>query len=147
MAYPELDWPALAKRFVNSFGLQYAPLTTQIEPHDRLAELLDALGRISRILLDLCRDTWGYIALGYLVQKPRESETGSSTMPHKVNPIDFENAEGNLGITAALAQHLSSKLPVSRWQRDLSDSTVLRSLGTVFATFYDCAGGTGDRFG
>ncbi len=134
-ACPELDWPALAERFVTSLGLNYAPCTTQIEPHDRLAELLDALGRISRILSDLCRDVWGYIALGYFVQKINAAETGSSTMPHKVNPIDFENAEGNLGLADALAKHLSSKLPVSRWQRDLSDSTVLRSLGSVFAYF------------
>ena len=133
VAYPEVDWPDLAAQFVNSLGLEYNPCTTQIEPHDHLAELLDALGRISRILLDLSRDVWGYIALGYFVQKMNAGETGSSTMPHKVNPIDFENAEGNLGLADALAKHLSSKLPISRWQRDLSDSTALRSLGMVFA--------------
>ena len=135
VAYPDLDWPQLAEQFVTSLGLTYAPCTAQIEPHDRLAELLDALGRLSRILLDLSRDLWGYVALGLFVQKMNESETGSSTMPHKVNPIDFENAEGNLGLTGALARHLSSKLQVSRWQRDLSDSTVLRSLGSVFGYF------------
>ncbi len=135
VAYPDLDWRRLAEDFVTSLGLQYAPCTTQIEPHDRLAELLDALGRVSHILLDLCRDIWGYIALGHFVQKIDEAEVGSSTMPHKVNPIDFENAEGNLGLAGALVKHLSAKLPVSRWQRDLSDSTALRSLGSVFAYF------------
>ncbi len=134
-AYPGLDWPQLAAGFVTSLGLEYAPCTTQIEPHDRLAELLDALARVSRILLDLCRDVWGYVALGHVVQQVNAAEVGSSTMPHKVNPIDFENAEGNFGLAGALARHLSSKLPVSRWQRDLSDSTALRSLGSVFAHF------------
>ena len=134
-AYPDFDWPRLAGDFVRSLGLEYAPCTAQTEPHDRLAELLDALGRVSRILLDLCRDAWGYVALGYFAQKIDGAEVGSSTMPHKVNPIHFENAEGNLGLASALARHLSTKLPVSRWQRDLSDSTVQRSLGTVFAHF------------
>ena len=132
VAYPNLNWPDMAKQFVTSLGLEYLPCTSQIEPHDHLAELLDALGRISCILIDLCRDIWGYIALGHFDQKMKEGEIGSSTMPHKVNPIDFENAEGNLGLAHALAQHMSSKLPISRWQRDLSDSTVLRSLGAVF---------------
>ncbi len=134
-AYPDLDWPDLAEKFVSSLELAYAPCTAQIEPHDRLAELLDALARVNRILLDFCRDAWGYVALGHFAQKIDEDEVGSSTMPHKVNPIDFENAEGNFGLSTAVAQHLSSKLPVSRWQRDLSDSTVLRSLGAVFAHF------------
>ena len=132
-ACPDFDWLALAAKFVHSLGLQYMPCTTQIEPHDRLAEMLDAMRRISHILTDLSCDVWGYISLGYFVQQMKHGEVGSSTMPHKVNPIDFENAEGNLGLSAALAGHLSAKLPVSRWQRDLSDSTTLRSLGMVFA--------------
>ncbi len=128
-AYPEIDWPALAERFVRGLGLAWNPYTTQIEPHDYLAELGHALIRIHTVLLDLCRDLWGYIALGYFRQKTVAGEVGSSTMPHKVNPIDFENAEGNLGLASALLDHLAQKLPVSRWQRDLSDSTALRALG------------------
>jgi adenylosuccinate lyase len=130
-AYPEVDWPALSHEFVTGLGLEFNPYTTQIEPHDYVAELFDALRRFNTVLLDLCRDTWGYISLGYFSQRAVEGEVGSSTMPHKVNPIDFENAEGNLGICNALLEHLAAKLPVSRWQRDLSDSTVLRSLGTA----------------
>ena len=132
-ACPEIDWPAVTSRFIVSFGLTPLPYTTQIEPHDSFAEILDAIGRINRILLDLCRDVWGYTALDYFTQKHRDTEVGSSTMPHKVNPIDFENAEGNFGIANALAQHLAEKLPISRWQRDLSDSTAMRSLGLVFS--------------
>ena len=131
-AYPELDWPALAQSFVESLGLKWNPYTTQIEPHDWMAELFHAQSRINTILIDFCRDVWGYISLGYFRQKPVEAEVGSSTMPHKVNPIDFENAEGNLGLSNALLLHLAEKLPVSRWQRDLSDSTALRSIGTVY---------------
>ena len=131
-AYPDLDWPAFAKRFVESLGLTWNPYTTQIEPHDAIAELFDATARFNTVLLDYCRDLWGYIALGYFKQKTVAGEIGSSTMPHKVNPIDFENAEGNLGIANALLGHLAAKLPVSRWQRDLSDSTVLRNLGVGF---------------
>jgi adenylosuccinate lyase len=130
-AYPEVDWPALAERFVTSLGLEYNPYTTQIEPHDAIAEYCDALRRIAVIGIDLCRDLWGYIALGYFRQQPKAGEVGSSTMPHKVNPIDFENAEGNFGLVLALCGHFSEKLPISRWQRDLTDSTVLRSLGTA----------------
>jgi adenylosuccinate lyase len=132
VAYPEVDWPALSKRFVTGLGLAWNPYTTQIEPHDCIAEYCDALARLNTILLDLCRDCWSYISIGYFKQKSVAGEVGSSTMPHKVNPIDFENAEGNLGIANALLQHFSTKLPVSRWQRDLSDSTVLRNLGTAF---------------
>jgi len=128
-AYPDIDWPELAEKFVRSLGLEFNPYTTQIEPHDCVAELFDAVARFNVILIDLCRDCWGYISLGYLSQKPVEGEIGSSTMPHKVNPIDFENAEGNLGLANAMFDHLSRKLPVSRWQRDLTDSTVLRNLG------------------
>jgi adenylosuccinate lyase len=128
-AYPELDWPAIAKSFVQSLGLTYSPMTTQIEPHDYIAEFCHALARLNTILIDLDRDIWGYISLGYFKQKVVEGEVGSSTMPHKVNPIDFENSEGNLGLANATLQHLSEKLPVSRWQRDLTDSTVLRNLG------------------
>lgn len=128
-AYPDLDWPDLAKQFVSDLGLEFNPYTTQIEPHDCIAELFDAVARFNVILIDLCRDTWGYISLGYLKQKPVAGEIGSSTMPHKVNPIDFENAEGNLGLANAVFDHLSRKLPISRWQRDLTDSTVLRNLG------------------
>ena len=128
-AYPEVDWPALGERFVTALGLGWNPYTTQIEPHDYIAELFDALVRFNTVLIDLARDVWGYIAFGYFRQRVIASEVGSSTMPHKVNPIDFENAEGNFGIANALLEHLARKLPVSRWQRDLSDSTVLRNLG------------------
>ncbi|KAA6186268.1 adenylosuccinate lyase [Thiohalocapsa marina] len=128
-AYPDLDWPGFAQDFVESLGLSFNPYTTQIEPHDYIAELFDALARFNTVLLDFCRDVWGYIAFGYFKQRRVEGEVGSSTMPHKVNPIDFENAEGNLGIANAILAHLGSKLPVSRWQRDLTDSTVLRNLG------------------
>ena len=131
-AYPEVDWPAFSRRLVESLGLAWQPYTTQIEPHDGIAELCDAMKRIDTILLDLCRDTWGYISLGYFRQAVKAGEVGSSTMPHKVNPIDFENAEGNFGIANALFEHFAAKLPVSRWQRDLTDSTVLRALGTAF---------------
>jgi adenylosuccinate lyase len=132
-AYPELDWPAIARRFVESLGLVHSAYSTQIEPHDWLAEYCDALARIDTVLLDLCRDFWGYVSLGYFRQKVVPGETGSSTMPHKVNPIDFENAEGNLGLANALLRFMSEKLPVSRWQRDLSDSTVQRNLGVALA--------------
>ena len=132
-AYPEIDWPAFAQSFVESLGLSFNPYTTQIEPHDYMAELFDATGRFNTILIDVCRDIWGYISLAYFKQKTIAGEVGSSTMPHKVNPIDFENAEGNLGIANALFGHLSSKLPISRRQRDLTDSTVLRTLGVGFA--------------
>ncbi len=128
-AYPDIDWPAFSHSFVSSLGLEFNPYTTQIEPHDCVAELFDAVSRFNVTLIDLCRDTWGYISLGYLSQKPVDGEIGSSTMPHKVNPIDFENAEGNLGLANAMFDHLSRKLPISRWQRDLTDSTVLRNLG------------------
>ncbi len=133
IAYPEVDWEALAQDFVVSLGLAWNPYTTQIEPHDYLAELFHALARFNTILIDWCRDVWGYISLGYFRQKTVAGEVGSSTMPHKVNPIDFENAEGNLGLANALFEHLAAKLPVSRWQRDLTDSTVLRNLGVGFA--------------
>jgi len=132
IAYPEVDWPAFAKRFVESLGLIFNPYTTQIEPHDCIAEVCDAQRRINTIVIDLCRDLWGYIALGYFKQSVKAGEVGSSTMPHKVNPIDFENAEGNLGIANALLTHFAEKLPISRFQRDLTDSTVLRALGTAF---------------
>ena len=131
-AYPDLDWPAFAQRFVESLGLDFNPYTTQIEPHDGIAELCDVQRRIDTIAIDLCRDVWGYISLGYFRQAVKAGEVGSSTMPHKVNPIDFENAEGNFGIANALLQHFAEKLPISRWQRDLTDSTVLRALGTAF---------------
>jgi adenylosuccinate lyase len=131
IAYPEVDWERLAARTVNALGLELNPYTTQIEPHDYVAEYCDALARIDTILIDLCRDAWGYISLGYFRQRMREGEVGSSTMPHKVNPIDFENAEGNFGIANALLHHFSAKLPISRFQRDLSDSTVLRNLGVA----------------
>ena len=134
-AYPDVDWPSLTAEWIGSLGLHPAACTTQIEPHDGLVELLDAAAHAGHILLDLCRDVWGYIAIGVFVQKAAGNEVGSSTMPHKVNPIDFENAEGNLGIACALARHLSEKLPVSRWQRDLSDSTVMRSLGALFGHY------------
>ena len=128
-AYPEVDWPRLARRFVERLGLEFNPYTIQIEPHDAFAELFDAYARANVILLDLDRDLWGYISLGYFRQKLKAGEVGSSTMPHKVNPIDFENSEGNLGVANALLRHLADKLPVSRWQRDLSDSTALRNVG------------------
>ena len=132
-AYPEIDWQANAQTFVESLGLTWNPYTTQIEPHDYIAELFDAIARFNTILLDFDRDIWGYISLGFFKQKTIAGEIGSSTMPHKVNPIDFENSEGNLGIANALLQHLASKLPISRWQRDLTDSTVLRNLGVGLA--------------
>jgi len=130
-AYPGFDWERFCRRFVERLGLEFNPYTTQIEPHDWLAELLDAYARANSVLLDLDRDLWGYISLGYFSQRTRKSEVGSSTMPHKVNPIDFENSEGNAGIANALLRHLSEKLPVSRWQRDLSDSTAQRNLGAA----------------
>ncbi|MGV8958795.1 MAG: adenylosuccinate lyase [Stenotrophomonas sp.] len=132
IAYPDVDWPAFAERFVTSLGLVFNPYTTQIEPHDNIAEIGDAARRANTILIDLARDIWGYISLGYFKQRLKEGEVGSSTMPHKVNPIDFENAEGNFGIANALFEHFSAKLPISRWQRDLTDSTVLRAIGTAF---------------
>ncbi|MFZ5652888.1 MAG: adenylosuccinate lyase [Pseudomonadota bacterium] len=128
-AYPELDWPDIARRFVTGLGLSWNPYTTQIEPHDCIAELFDAIARFNTVLLDFDRDLWGYISLGYFRQRPVAGEVGSSTMPHKVNPIDFENSEGNLGLANAVLGHLAAKLPVSRWQRDLTDSTVLRNMG------------------
>jgi adenylosuccinate lyase len=131
--YADIDWPAFARQFVESLGLTWNPYTIQIEPHDGMAELFDAIARFNTVLLDFCRDVWGYISLGYFKQKTVEGEVGSSTMPHKVNPIDFENAEGNAGIANAIFGHLAAKLPVSRWQRDLTDSTVLRNLGTGMA--------------
>ncbi len=133
IASPEIDWPRLAQKFVQSLGLEWNPYTTQIEPHDCIAELFDALCRFNTILIDLNRDLWGYISLGYFKQATVAGEVGSSTMPHKVNPIDFENSEGNLGLANAILQHLSAKLPVSRWQRDLTDSTVLRNMGVGLA--------------
>ncbi len=132
-AYPEIDWPAVSRAFVESLGLAWNPYTTQIEPHDYIAELFDALVRLDTVLIDFSRDVWSYIAIGYFRQKTVAGEVGSSTMPHKVNPIDFENAEGNLGIASALLSHLAQKLPISRWQRDLSDSTALRNLGSGLA--------------
>ncbi len=132
IAYPDVDWPALASRFVDGLGLVFNPYTTQIEPHDGIAEFADVLRRINIILIDLSRDIWGYISLGYFRQALKAGEVGSSTMPHKVNPIDFENAEGNFGLANALLGHFAEKLPISRWQRDLTDSTVLRALGTAF---------------
>ncbi len=131
-SYPDVDWPALSRSFVTSLGLDWQAYTTQIEPHDGIAELCDAHKRINTIAIDLCRDLWGYISLGYFKQAVKAGEVGSSTMPHKVNPIDFENAEGNLGVANALLEHFAAKLPISRWQRDLTDSTVLRALGTAF---------------
>lgn len=133
IAYPEIDWAKLTQSFIKSLGLTYNPYVTQIEPHDFLAEIFHALMRINTILIDLSRDIWTYISLGYFTQKLKANEVGSSTMPHKVNPIDFENAEGNLGLANALFDHMASKLPVSRLQRDLSDSTVLRNIGSAFA--------------
>ncbi|QEN48941.1 adenylosuccinate lyase [Pseudomonas protegens] len=133
-AYPDIDWEANARAFIeDELGLAFNPYTTQIEPHDYIAELFDAIARFNTILIDFDRDIWGYISLGYFKQRTIAGEIGSSTMPHKVNPIDFENSEGNLGIANALFQHLASKLPISRWQRDLTDSTVLRNLGVGFA--------------
>ncbi len=131
--YPEVDWPAFARAYVEGLGLDWNPYTTQIEPHDYVAELFDALARSNTVLIDFARDVWGYISLGYFKQRLVEGEVGSSTMPHKVNPIDFENAEGNLGIANALFGHLGAKLPISRWQRDLTDSTVLRNIGVGLA--------------
>lgn len=146
-AYPDLDWAAHAQNFVESLGLSFNPYTTQIEPHDYMAELFDALRRFNTILIDFNRDVWGYISLGYFKQKLKDGEVGSSTMPHKVNPIDFENSEGNLGIANAILAHLGEKLPVSRWQRDLTDSTVLRNMGVGFAqsliAFDACLKGVG----
>ena len=131
-AYPDFDWEVFAKRFVESLGLSYNPMTIQIEPHDYMSELYDALARANTILIDLNRDIWGYISVGYFKQKVKAGEIGSSTMPHKVNPIDFENSEGNLGLANAVLRHLAEKLPISRWQRDLTDSTVLRNMGVAF---------------
>ncbi len=130
-AYPNLDWPAFGERFVAGLGLTFNPYTIQIEPHDYMAELFDAIARMNTILIDLNRDIWGYIGKGYFKQRTKAGEIGSSTMPHKVNPIDFENSEGNLGLANALLRHLSEKLPISRWQRDLTDSTVLRNMGVA----------------
>ena len=132
-AYPDVDWMTFSREFVESLGLGWNPNTTQIEPHDWLAEYFHVLSRLNTILIDYCRDIWGYISLGYFRQRAVEGETGSSTMPHKVNPIDFENAEGNLGLANALFEYLAAKLPISRWQRDLTDSTTLRSVGTAVA--------------
>ena len=131
VAYPEVKWEDFARRFVEQLGLDFNPYTIQIEPHDAMAELFDAYARSNTILIDLNRDIWGYISLGYFKQKTKAGEIGSSTMPHKVNPIDFENAEGNLGLANAVLRHLSEKLPISRWQRDLTDSTVLRNMGVA----------------
>lgn len=131
-AYPEIDWAANAEEFITGLGLDWNPYTTQIEPHDYIAELFDAIARLNTILIDFNRDIWGYISLGYFKQKTVAGEVGSSTMPHKVNPIDFENSEGNLGIANAVFSHLAQKLPISRWQRDLTDSTVLRNMGVGF---------------
>ncbi|NWG32179.1 MAG: adenylosuccinate lyase [Rhodocyclaceae bacterium] len=131
-AYPELDWEGIAKRFIESLGLEFNPYTIQIEPHDAMAELFDAIARCNTILIDADRDLWQYISLGYFKQKTKAGEIGSSTMPHKVNPIDFENSEGNLGLANAILRHLSEKLPISRLQRDLTDSTVLRNMGVAF---------------
>jgi adenylosuccinate lyase len=130
-AYPEIDWPAFSGRVLKQLGLKQNPHTIQIEPHDWMAALFDAIARTNTILIDLNRDIWGYIALGYFKQRLKDGEVGSSTMPHKVNPIDFENSEGNLGMANAMLRHLSEKLPISRWQRDLTDSTVLRNLGVA----------------
>lgn len=131
IAYPDIDWPAVARTFVEQLGLVWNPYTTQIEPHDYIAELFDAFARFNTVLIDLTRDFWAYISLGYFKQKVVTGEIGSSTMPHKINPIDFENAEGNLGLANSLLSHLAQKLPVSRWQRDLTDSTVLRNMGVA----------------
>ena len=146
-AYPDINWPAHSQAFVESLGLTFNPYTTQIEPHDYMAELFDALRRFNTILIDFNRDVWGYISLGFFKQRLKEGEVGSSTMPHKVNPIDFENSEGNLGIANAVLAHLGEKLPISRWQRDLTDSTVLRNMGVGFAqsliAFEACSKGIG----
>ena len=131
-AYPNVDWENFAKQFVENLGLTYNPMTIQIEPHDYMAELYDNLARINTILIDINRDIWGYVSVGYFKQKLKPGEVGSSTMPHKVNPIDFENSEGNLGLANAILRHLAEKLPISRWQRDLTDSTVLRNMGIAF---------------
>ncbi|MBU1191318.1 MAG: adenylosuccinate lyase [Gammaproteobacteria bacterium] len=133
ITYPDVDWATFAEKFVTDLGLDFNPYTTQIEPHDYIAEMFDAIARYNTVLIDFSRDVWGYISLGYFKQKTVAGEVGSSTMPHKVNPIDFENAEGNFGIANALFDHLAAKLPISRWQRDLSDSTVLRNLGVGVA--------------
>jgi len=133
LALPAVDWPAVSRAFVSSMALEYNPWTTQIEPHDWIGEYCDALAAVNVVLIDLARDLWGYISLGYLRQRAHEGEVGSSTMPHKVNPIDFENAEGNCGVANALLRHFAEKLPLSRWQRDLTDSTVLRNLGVALA--------------
>lgn len=133
VAYPQVDWPAVSQAFVEGMGLIFNPYTTQIEPHDYLAEYAHTLSLLNTILIDLNRDIWGYISLNYFTQKLKEGEVGSSTMPHKVNPIDFENSEGNLGLANSLLAHFAEKLPISRWQRDLSDSTVLRSIGSAIA--------------
>ncbi len=130
-AYPDADWPGIARAFVEDLGLAWNPCTTQIEPHDFMAEYFAVVARFNTVLIDLCRDLWGYISLGYFTQKTVAGEVGSSTMPHKINPIDFENAEGNLGVGNALLEHLAAKLPISRWQRDLTDSTVLRNVGSA----------------
>ncbi len=130
-AYANVDWPALSKRTVESLDLTWQPMSAQIEPHDYMAELFDAMARIDTIMIDFCRDVWGYVSLGFFKQKLKDGEIGSSTMPHKVNPIDFENAEGNFGLANAMLRHLSEKLPISRWQRDLTDSTVLRNMGVA----------------
>ncbi len=146
-AYPGFPWEAFCRRFVERLGLEFNPYTTQIEPHDSYAELFDAYARANAILLDLDRDLWGYVSLGYFRQRPRKGEVGSSTMPHKVNPIDFENSEGNIGVANALLRHLADKLPVSRWQRDLSDSTALRNagvaLGHTLLAYGSCLRGLG----
>ena len=131
VAYPDVDWQTLSQRFVESLGLQWNPYTTQIEPHDFMAEYFDALAGVNTVLIDFARDAWGYVSLGYFKQRVVAGETGSSTMPHKVNPIDFENGEGNLGLANALLRFLADKLPVSRWQRDLTDSTVVRNVGVA----------------
>jgi adenylosuccinate lyase len=131
-AYPSFDWPAFGKKFVESLGITFNPYTIQIEPHDYMAELFDAIARVNTILIDLDRDIWGYIAKGYFKQRTKAGEIGSSTMPHKVNPIDFENSEGNLGLANAVLRHMAEKLPISRWQRDLTDSTVLRNMSVAF---------------
>ena len=133
IAYPDVDWHTLSEKFIHSFGLEWNPYTTQIEPHDYMAEMFDVIKRTNTIFIDLCRDMWGYISLGYLKQQVVETETGSSTMPHKVNPIDFENAEGNFGIGNAILEYLSRTLPISRWQRDLTDSTLQRNIGVALA--------------
>jgi len=132
-SYPEIDWQSVSKDFIENLGINYVPYSSQIESHDYIAEYFHALNRFNTILIDFCRDIWGYISLGYFTQKTIEGEIGSSTMPHKVNPIDFENAEGNLGLAIAIGDHFATKLPISRWQRDLTDSTVLRNLGVSCA--------------